>query len=252
VRSSFTVTDNSDSAADVNSLRYAIDNLASGTAASANTITIAVSGGQTISLGSLLDINEGVTISAPGASEVAISGGNAVGVFKVESGVNASITGMAITNGASSVGGAIQNLGTLSIANCTLSGNSATTIGGALYNAQGSLSLANCTISGNSAGGIPGGGGGAIYDFQGSVSITNSTISGNSAGNILGGGTGVGGAICDIRGSMSITNSTISGNSTSSFGGGGIYTTNAPISSCPAKILCRELAELLTVRLPGC
>lgn len=32
----------------------------------------------------------------------------------------------------------------------------------------------------------------------------------------------------------------------------GIYTTNASISLRRAKILCRELAKLLDVRLPGC
>lgn len=216
VRSSFAVTDNSDNAGDPNSLRYAIENLAVGSSASTNTITIAsgLTGGQTIALGSLLDINHGVTITGPGADTVALSGGNAVGVFKVESGVDASIAGLTITNGAASSGGGIDNLGTLSLADCTLSGNSATAAapgGGAIYNGSGSLSIANCTISGNSSAEN----GGGLRSAYGSVSIANSTISGNSA-------VSWGGGIYALDGSLSIANSTISGN-TANDSGGGLY-----------------------------
>ncbi|HEX5442469.1 MAG TPA: hypothetical protein VFW87_01510, partial [Pirellulales bacterium] len=242
VRSSFAVTDNSDNAADVNSLRYAIDHLATGTAANTNTITIdsALTGGQVITLGSTLDINQGVTITGPGPiivnyidNSIEISGNNAVGVFKVESGVNASISGVTITKGNASVGGGVDNLGTLSISNCSLSGNTATSTssgGGAIYNGSGYLSVANSWIGLNQAPSATSSGGG-IYNQNGSVSIANSSINGNQAGP-FGQPGGTGGGVMNEAGTLSITNSTLEGNEAGTSGGGIANQSTTSLANC--------------------
>ena len=50
-------------------------------------------------------------------------------------------------------GGGLVNVGTATLTNCTVSGNSAPSIGG-LLNYSATLSLTNCTVSGNSGGGL--------------------------------------------------------------------------------------------------
>ena len=105
--STFTVTDCTDNAADVNSLRYAVNNLAVGAASSTNTITITAScptgSPLTLSIGTLT-LTQGVTMSGPGASTFVVDGGCTFGagqcasgtgvmVFRVNGGVTARISG---------------------------------------------------------------------------------------------------------------------------------------------------------------
>ena len=107
------------------------------------------------------------------------------------------ISGLTITNGnvTDSFGGGILNTGTLTVTNSTLSGNSATGVGGGLtdfgggiFN-TGTLTVTNSTLSGNSATGVGvvSGSGGGIFNDLGTVTVTNSTMSGNSA-SFAGGG----------------------------------------------------------------
>ena len=97
----------------------------------------------------------------------------------------------------------------LSVANSTISGNSAADSGGGIYASAVGASIVNSTISGNSAGTS----GGGIY---GGAAVENSTIRGNSAGTNGGG----------IYGGATVVNSTISGNSAGT-SGGGIYNTSS-------------------------
>jgi predicted outer membrane repeat protein len=89
-------------------------------------------------------------------------------------------------------GGAIHNdspvvdgSATLTVSNCTISGNSAYFYGGGVGNTAGIVQISNCTLSGNSAGGS-GGGISTEYD-DAQVYISNCTLSGNSA-DVHGGG----------------------------------------------------------------
>jgi predicted outer membrane repeat protein len=110
--------------------------------------------------------------------------------------------------------GAIYNLGILTVANSTFSGNSASN--GAAILSFGTLTVTDSTFSGNSAlfGGAIGIG---RSPFGDSLTVINSTFSGNSA-------SGRGGAIYfNSRGTLTITNSTFSGNSAPD--GGGITNT---------------------------
>ncbi|MDW8240859.1 MAG: choice-of-anchor Q domain-containing protein, partial [Acidobacteriota bacterium] len=87
-----------------------------------------------------------------------------------------------ISDNSTSIGGAIENRGTMTIASSLFSGNSATNTGGVIHNIINRLTITNSTFSDNSAVNS----GGVISHTSGTVSIINSTLSGNSAG--LGGG----------------------------------------------------------------
>ncbi len=106
--------------------------------------------------------------------------------------------------------GASFNLGTLSFVNSSLIGNSSGT-GGAVFNNGGNLSLLNTTMAGNSANR-----GGAIVGNGGSLTLVNATISRNSA-------VAEGGAIFNNSFNATIVNSTFAGNRSELASGGAIF-----------------------------
>ena len=196
------------------------------------TIDFAVTG--TIGLtSSELTIDKSITISGPGPDMLAVSrsSNTQFRIFHVVPGQIVSIQGLTISGGNADIGGGILNdQATLTLTNCSVVNNVASQEGGGIGTAfaGGSLTIVNCTISGNSAvapGFITVGYGGGI---SGGGTITNSTITGNYSGSV-GGGVGFVGTI---------SNCTISGNSV--FGsplkgpglGGGIYASGGTISSC--------------------
>ena len=200
----------------------------------------------TIKLGSALPaITQNLIIDGT-TNTIAIDGAKTFQVLAVSSGATLALNDLTIQNGANSGGdgGGIGNLGTLTLTNSTISGNSAE-FGGGIIN-DGTATVTNSTISGNSAengtpfnadgGGIGNGGtltvtnsaisgnsadyGGGISNFESSTAtVTDSTISGNSAN----GEEEVGGGI-DNDGTLTVANSTIAGNTASPAGdsGGGI------------------------------
>lgn len=195
--------------------------------------------GQTITLVSdELLVNKSISINGPGPNNLTIDGNHAWRVFHVIGGATATIGGLTITNGfvsgffPNSNGGGIYNdHSTLTVTNCTISGNSASDSlgqGGGIINAgylvgyfgygPATLEVVNCTISGNSAG-LDGGG---IFNNgqsgSATLTVTGSTISGNTVTNGYGGGIAT-----DGNGGSSmvdVVNSTLSDNSVRSFGGG--------------------------------
>ena len=178
----------------------------------ADTITFASSlAGQTITLTSgeldLTDTTGTTTITGLGANQLTISGNNASRVFDI-SGAIVDISGLTISNGYSvnDSGGGVFNGGTVTISNCTISGNLASANGGGIENV-GTATITGSTISGNS-----GQFGGGLQNLTGSLTITGSTISGNSAA-------GDGGGINNLA-TLTITNTTISANLCGSAGGG--------------------------------
>ena len=161
----------------------------------------------------------GVTVNAGGASRV----------FQVDGGVAASISGLTISGGTTTGdgGGLYNNGGTLTLTNCTVSGNSATTPassrGGGLFNLYGTATLSNCTVSGNSAGRN----GGGLYSLYGTATLSNCTVSGNSAGRN-------GGGMISRATTLTLTNCTFSGNSCGRIGGGfaAVFGGSATLSNC--------------------
>jgi len=236
----FTVINTNDSGA--GSLRQALADANDG-----DTINFDPSlNGQTITLTSgQLVVNKSLNITGPGPNQLTVARSSANGtpnfrIFLINPGKTVSISGLTMTNGQpsgnfpdDSGGGIYNDHATLTMNNCTLSGNSAIW-GGGIYNAgfnpggSAALTVSNSTVSGNSANQTIGRGGGGIYndgDNNGSatLAISNSTLSSNSApygGGIVNDGTFAGNA------ALTIDNCTITANSamgTGSAFGGGIY-----------------------------
>jgi len=143
----------------------------------------------------------------------AVNGGS-TSVFTINSGVmGAAVANLIVTGGSTGAsGGGINNGGTLSITNSTISNNAANGgFGGGVAN-TGTLTVTRSTVSGNSA---SAGHGGGIFN-SGTLTVTNSTIAGNSAS----GGTG-GGIMNAGSSTLTVIDGTISANSAAA--GGGIY-----------------------------
>jgi hypothetical protein len=230
VPSTFQVTNLSDSnTSGSGSLRDAITQ--ANTAGGTNIITFSASG--TILLnggfGSLPAITNNLTIQGPGSSILTVQRPSAnpqnFVIITINAGSTVAISGLTITGGnnTSSDGGAIENLGVLTLSDCVLTGNTVSnssrpTYGGAIDN-QGALSVDQCTFSNNKAlstyAGNPYGYGGAIANRYNSahdhlVVISRSTLQNNSA--TLGG-------VIDSYGIVQINGSTLNGNSSLSNGG---------------------------------
>jgi hypothetical protein len=165
-----------------------------------------------------LSLGPGVTIDGHGL--VTVDGSGKYG-FVASASSSTTINGLTVRN----TGTAINNAGTFTLTNSTLSSNYAVAFasgggvsGGGIYN-TGMMAVTNCILSGNSANGSGSppfdiGQGGGIYN-AGTLTVTNGTLSGNSA---TGTNVGRGGGIYNI-GTLTVTNSTLSGNS-ADFGGG--------------------------------
>ncbi len=198
------------------SLPYEVANAASG-----DTITfqsgLSCPPASPITLTSNIDITQSLTITGPGANTMVVSGDNAhTWAVEITTVGTVNISGLTIENGYNLQGAGIGNFGsesTLNLTNAIVSDNN-TCVGcggggGGIFNV-GTLTVTNSTLSGNTgevrAGGI-------FNETGGTATIKNSTLSGNSAGNTSTDYGGNGGAI-DNFGTMTIINSTLSGNST--------------------------------------
>ena len=156
-----------------------------------------------------LNITQTVTIAGAGAATTIIDGGGIDGVFFINSGVAATISGVTIRNGDvgfSGSGGGIDNFGTLTVNDSVLSANSAGLGGGVFNEISGVLTLNDSTLSGNTA--VLNSGGG--LENNGTATLNRSTIDGNTAG-------GSGGGLSN-RGNMTVNNSTLSHNSSGYWG----------------------------------
>ena len=248
----FEVTNTADSGA--GSLRDAVGQANAAGTDDVITFAPSVTGTITLTSGQLYVHNGGgLEIQGPGADQLTISGNNAsrvVYTYSSAAGVPLLISGLTLTGGNATFGGAVVNLDQhLTIRDSVLSGNAASTDGGAVWSDgfNSSLTIEGTEISGNTAssdgGGIynedttvggqkirisdsvienntaaDDGGGIYLYDPDGDTLIEDTTISGNSAGD-LGGGIYL--YDTDANGAFEIDNSTVSDNSAGN--GGGIY-----------------------------
>jgi CSLREA domain-containing protein len=166
------------------------------------TITFSVSGTITLTQGEI-PIGKNLTIQGPASTPgITVSGNNASHIFAISSSLstvflsNLTLSGGNASTTAAGNGGAIRNSGTLTVTNCTLTGNSAVN-GGAIRNA-GNLTVRNSTISGNSATS----GGGAIVNSAGVLTVNVSTFANNSAST-------TGGGIDIVSGSASLSTASL-------------------------------------------
>ena len=227
-------------------------------AAAANGDTIVFAAGLTGTIDLLaangpLEVATSITITGPTTSPgITISGQNATRVIVVASGLTVSIANLTIEDGSSGNGGGIFNNGTLTVTNCTLSDNTASSFGGGIDN-EDSLTVSNSTFSGNSA---PAGlGGGIDNDSSAMLTVTNSTFSDNSAaqgGGIFSSGgaaftnctfsgnsaLGGGGGIANFVGALTVTNCTFSGDSAGL--GAGVFNEFGSVAKLKGTILAAE------------
>lgn len=216
------------------------------------TYILAIAGtGEDEALTGDLDLTTKLAISGAGRTKTIIDGNNLDQVFDIAANITVEISGVTVTGGKSTTtdrggGLAIDEKGTLTLINSTVSGNNAVS-GGGLYVDEGSrVTLTNSWVDDNEAfegGGIyvnknarltvinsqvtkntSDGGGGGIFTNEGSmVTITNSQMSGNM---IIGSD---GGAIYMGYSSLTLTNSQVTGNSTINWGGG-IYVDHSTLT----------------------
>ncbi len=210
----------------------------------ADTITFASTlAGQTLTLtGGELAITSDVTIdgdtSGDDKADITISGGDAVRIFDLTGdSTDVDLLSLTLTDGnaGSGDGGAVRafSIGTLDIANTTISsssagddggglyarftdvtlinslmvGNSSAEMGGGIYLSGGALVATNTTIHGNRANRY---GGGIVISFS-DITLLNSTVTGNQA-DADGSSTTLGGGISETVSTVTITNSVVAGN----------------------------------------
>ena len=127
-------------------------------------------GPQTVVTAEAIVIDNHVTLD--GAGTLTVEGSREHRVFSVAAGVAAGLRGFTVTNG----NGGIENRGSLTLTNSTVSGNHTLDDGdgGGIHN-RGTMTLVGTTVSGNTAEGW----GGGIYNYDGTLVLTNSTVSGN-------------------------------------------------------------------------
>ena len=147
-------------------------------------------------------------------------------VVTVASGSNVTLDYLTIQNGSTAgSGGGIENDGTLTVNNTTVTDNFSTGANGAGIDNTGTLTVSNSTISNN----IANQNGGGISSEAGAITVSDTTISGNSA-------SADGGGIDLAAGYGQITDSTITANTAGSGGGidngsGSLTVVDATISS---------------------
>jgi fibronectin type 3 domain-containing protein len=214
----YTVTTLADTGA--GSLREAITS-ANGDSGSTVNFQSGLTGTITLS-GPLPQITGAMTILGPGAATITINAGSLCRPFWIDaSGATVSISGLTITNGHDagdlSGGSGIRiDAGSVSLTNCTLSGNASAGYGGAIFN-WGTLTMTGCTVSNNTT--VASGGG--LCNFN-TATATNCTFSGNTS-NTGGPDTGGGGVYnADLivgPATLTLSGCTLSSN-TALYGGG--------------------------------
>jgi|GEM_PF-2157658 uncharacterized repeat protein (TIGR01451 family) len=213
------------------SLRGAVSSAAAG-----DTIAFSVScppGSPIFLTSGPITIAKNLTISGPGAGQLAVSGNGSSQVFIVAAGVTVVISGITIENGAAnaacpgscdSSGGGIENSGTLTVTDTTLNENSANegcdnncgAAGGGIENeSTGTLTVTDSTLSSNTADagctddcGAAGGG----IENLGTLTLTDSTLSSNTVESGCDDSCGASGGGLDNQGGATVDASTVSSN----------------------------------------
>jgi CSLREA domain-containing protein len=155
-----------------------------------------------------LDVTQSVTIARSGAGQVVIDGINATSILHVLGGATATISGVIIQNGFSvPSSGGINVAGSLVLSDSAVVRNSTSNLGGGIQNG-GTTTLTNVTVSGNTSD-VDGGG---IDTSAGALTLNNSTVSGNFGNADMGVGLVNGGGINRFGGVVTLRNSIVAGN----------------------------------------
>ncbi|MDX2213535.1 MAG: Calx-beta domain-containing protein [Oculatellaceae cyanobacterium bins.114] len=180
------------------------------------TVQFAPSLNGTIALTTALPtIERDMIVDGPGASTLTVSGGDAVRIFSVGSGVNVTLQDLRIANGnaigssGNDGGGLLNSGGTITVQNVTFANNKATA-GGAISNRSGSITITDSDFSTNQATSQGGG-----INNSGTVNVTSSRFFDNTAAF-------QGAGIYTLNSSLTVDNSQFSNND-AGFQGGGIF-----------------------------
>jgi len=223
------------------------------------TISIANSAGdENGALTGDLDITDDLTINGAGAAATIIDGGGLDRLLHINpngstTALSVSLADLTIQNGSVGSSASFINGGgifdgsfsdTLSLGNCTITGNSSSSEGGGIFS-YGTLNVTGGTITGNTATGGVGGGISGVNLNLTSTSVTNNSSSGDGAGihtdgtttitgaTITGNSTTSGrGAAVAVRGPAVITDSDLSNNTASSKGGATFNHDSLSIINC--------------------
>jgi hypothetical protein len=146
---------------------------------------IGLPAGQTITLTSArLAADKNLIIEGNGATltQDGFTASRTSQLLHIASGKEVRISRLRFTGGrATDYGGAINNVGKLTLESCILSDNEATdsmAFGGAIYTGSNTLTVLGCTFYANKA---PKGQGGAIYKGSGTLALTGNVFFGNTA-----------------------------------------------------------------------
>ncbi|MGF1479142.1 MAG: FG-GAP-like repeat-containing protein [Cyanophyceae cyanobacterium] len=171
-----------------------------------------------LGVGGDLDItNSNITVRSAGRQPATIDAGGlqfSDRVFHVLEGGNLTLENVVLTRGNTEFGGGlrIEEAGTATLVNSTVSGNTAEDGGGGIYT-EGTTTLIQSTVSNNST--TTSNSGGAGIRSSGTLTLTDSTVSENSSTASFSSGAGI-----SSSGTATLTQSSVSNNS--SFSGGGI------------------------------
>jgi hypothetical protein len=165
-----------------------------------------------------LEVTGGATIVGPGADLLTISGNHAWRAVTVDAAATLTLSGLTITAGLD----AIDNYGTLTVSNCSLSGNSQ--LGGISNYSGGTATVTGSTFASNS---------GWAIGNTGTLTVTDCLIESNTSNSGSGG-------ISILGGAVMVSGSTFRNNrSLDSFeGGGALYsgattgTTTVTVTNC--------------------
>ncbi|MFL5796423.1 MAG: choice-of-anchor Q domain-containing protein [Actinomycetota bacterium] len=164
-------------------------------------------------------INKNLTLQGDGAT--VLDGNHTGSTVTVATGVNATLSDLTVTGGTAAFGGGIDNTGTVTVQDSTVSGNTANgASGGGIFNNAGTVTVQDSTVSGNTATASFAAAGGGIFTNTGTVTVQDSTVSGNTTN----GNPAFGGGIHINGGTVTVQDSTVSGNTVNgggvAFGGG--------------------------------
>jgi hypothetical protein len=187
-----------------------------------DTIDFSVSGAIVLA-DALPAINDDLTITGPGAEQLAVSGDNAYQVFHINNGAAVTITGLTVRDGSAVSGGGVWSAGDLHLGAAHIFSNAASISGGGVYVEAGSATLSGTQVLSNSAGA-----GGGVYVYRGgaTLNVSGGEVGSNSA-SINGGGVYVLGGDATLSGTQVVSNS-------AGYGGGVyVYWGSATLNGTP-------------------
>lgn len=161
-------------------------------------------------VGTELNISSNLTIQGTGDDLLSIDANGLSRIFSVDAGTDSTISGIRLTGGDASDGGAIFTDGSITFNDVTFDANNSTSDGGAVFvNTGGSATIWNSVFVDNTANTL----GGALYvENDANAYLRSTTVINNIAD--------IGGGIFNDGGTLVVRNSTLSGNQANVNGGG--------------------------------